>query len=77
MLPQEQKKCKRFSVNFFNKELKMKKQDIVVAGAQLGASGYVLASWSSKRALPARWLLRVSRHLGWSVEDVESVWASK
>ena len=55
----------------------MTKQDIVVAGAQLGASGYVLASWSSKRALPARWLLRVSRHLARPVEEIENVWASK
>ena len=55
----------------------MKKQDIVVAGAQLGASVYVLVNWQSKRTISAAWLLKLSRHLGWSVEEVESVWASK
>jgi hypothetical protein len=55
--------------------MKMKKQDIVVAGAQLGASVYVLVNWQSKRAISAAWLLKLSRHLARPVEEIENVWS--
>jgi len=49
-------------------------KDIMAAAVHLGASPYTMVHWKTRRALSAKWLVKLAKHFATSIEAVEEAW---